>query len=104
MKDRIQLLIDIIFDESAREDEVDDAIMYLGDFNEPRVLDALVKFAKNPGRKDFSLDVCGESIAKIWVKNKSIDRSVFLSLPKITRAEILGYFSVADPESLKLVT
>jgi hypothetical protein len=103
MKDRVQQLIDILFDESSRVDEVDDAIMDLGNFNDQRALMALIAFAKNPGTNAFSLDVCGESIAKIWAKTGLYDRDLFLSFPSETRHEIIGYMRVKDPSILNFL-
>ena len=68
MPDRIDLLIETLFDKSAREDERDDAAMDLGSYNDDRALNALTQIGSNPKDDYMILDSCGESIAEIMLQ------------------------------------
>ena len=47
MKDQVDYLIEILRDSEARYDEKEDAMMYLGDINNDKALDALIHFSLN---------------------------------------------------------
>ena len=48
MFDKVDFHVNILLDVRAREDERDDAAMDLGQFNDDRVLTALLQIASNP--------------------------------------------------------
>lgn len=77
MKDKIDLLIEILFDPSASIAERDDAGMDLGDFDDDRALKALSSFVLNHNAEPSIMDVCGESLAQIWVKRNQFDKDVY---------------------------
>jgi HEAT repeat protein len=87
MTDRVDLLVDILYDKEARFDEKDDAIMCLGEINNDRALNALIKFSQEsrivsyPIENDMLLDSCGESIAQIWMERNQVDMNVFKTFP-----------------------
>lgn len=82
-KDNISLLIEILFDRNAREDERHDAAMDIGNYNDDRVLNALTIIASNPKEEDVILDAAGESIAKIFVKRGLLDNEIINKLTPI---------------------
>ncbi len=73
MLDKVDLLISLSFDHTAREDERHDATMDIGNYTDVHALNALIKIASNPNENQFILDACGESIAQIWVKHNQFD-------------------------------
>lgn len=73
MSDEVDLLIQILFDVTAREDEKHDAIMDIGKFDDDRALNALLQIAENPNENTTILDACGESIVQIWIKRNQFD-------------------------------
>ncbi|CDR35008.1 hypothetical protein [Criblamydia sequanensis] len=90
MADRIDYLIEIIFDETAREDEIHDAIMDLGNFDDDKALNALLKVASS-NRNEFLLDACGESIIEIWIRKNQFDFLVYSRFPAAVRNAIQMY-------------
>lgn len=100
MEYNIKALIEILFDPEARDDEKDDAIMYLGESNDNTALESLIRFALNNQSKKFLMDTCGESIAKIWVARNNFDPKVFNQLPHITKYEAEAYIKASRPEWL----
>ncbi len=63
MKDRTQLLIDILLDKSAREDERSDAAIDLREYKDLRALTALVTAAARPDEEDDIvglIHLCGQ--------------------------------------------
>ncbi len=74
MRDRVELLVDILLDSKARDDERDDAALDLGQFDDDRALNALIQIATDKSlQEDFFIDVCGESIANILIKRDDSD-------------------------------
>src|SRR3989339_1677488 len=99
MKDRIQLLIEILLDRTASLDERDDAAMDLGECNDLRALSALVKIASKPSVNDHHiLDVCGESIARILVKQNDLRNDFIDELPHKIKEEVLLLVKSKKPE------
>ena len=62
MKDQVQLLIDVLLDKTAREDERGDAAIDLRVHKDVRALDALTKIASDPNEDDVIIDNCAESL------------------------------------------
>lgn len=110
MTNQTKLLIEILFNISARTDERDDAAIYLGEIADSEALKALIKYATenyeipydNPNDKAMLRSTCGESIAQIWLKNGVFNQNVFNSLAKEAQREIYGAFQVIRPDLLKL--
>jgi HEAT repeat protein len=77
MADKVELLVNILLDKTAREDERDDAAMYLGEYPDTRALDALIQVASDPS-EDFSIvDNCAVSIGDIYMKLNTFDENSF---------------------------
>lgn len=100
MKDKVDLLIQLLFDSSASISDRDDAAIDLGNFDDDRVLNALISFATNSEVEDSIMDVCGESIARIWVKRKQFDAEAYKKLHPYAKHEAQGYIKENSPEWL----
>jgi HEAT repeat protein len=104
MKTQIELLIDILFDESESTDVRDDAAIYLGDHDENEAIQALLRFA----HKDFKVPqgdlaikyTCGESIGNIWLRQGIFDRDVYNQLSTEAKQEIRNLFKLRRPDLL----
>jgi hypothetical protein len=100
--DKIKLLIDILLDINARVDERDDAAIDLGKYgNDDRALNALLSIALNPDEEPFIMDVCGESIAQIWVKRNHFDSDLYKKMTPIAQHELYKYVKATKPEWIK---
>jgi hypothetical protein len=103
MTDQVDLLIAILFDNEAREDERHDAAMDIGDFDDHRALNALMKIAANPAENEIILDACGESLAQIWVKRNFFDIKAYNQLQPQAQHVAKAYIKTNRPEWLKLL-
>ena len=104
MLDRVDLLINILCDQTAREDERHDAAMDLREFDDDRALNILLEVASNPTEENIILDACGESIAEIWVKRSYFDLNMYNKIEPIARRELYRYIKGHKPEWIKLYT
>ena len=100
MSDKVQGLIEILFDKTAREDERDDAAMYLGKYDDDRALNALALMASHSNNDFTVLDSCGESIAEILVKRNEYRRDIMTNLVPIARRSAEGFIKYHKPEWL----
>ncbi len=95
----IDNFIEILFDNSAREDERDDAAMYLGEYNDDRALKALITMVLEPHEIEFIIIAsCGESIAQIWVNRNYFNLDIYKKMDPVARREVYGYIADAKPE------
>jgi len=99
--DRVEMLIRVLLDKDAPIGDRDDAAMDLGQYNDQRALNALLKIATNPNEDSFIFDVCGESIASLWVKRDSFDLDSYQKLMPPAKRECYGYIEVNKPEWIK---
>ena len=84
-RERLDLLIETLFDNAAREDERHDAAMYLGSFDDDKALNALSKIASNPNEDTIVLDAAGESIAKILVNRNDFRKDIVDKLTPVAK-------------------
>ena len=84
-------LISVLLDKTASEAERDDAAMDLGLFPEHQALEALIQIALDPSQDEDLGDVCGESIARIWVSLDQMDLEVFNNLAKASKREAFDF-------------
>ncbi len=96
--DQIDLLIDILFDKNADLAERDDAAMYLGEYDDDRALAALIKICLDKNEEEFIFDVCGESVASIWVKRDHFDPNIYKEMVPTARHEAYWYIQSMKPE------
>lgn len=97
MMDKVERLINILLDNTARENERDDAAMDLGMFNDDRALAALLQVASNPHENKMILDSCGVSIGEILIKKEQYDLAVLDQLAPI--AKEAAYFFIEEAKS-----
>lgn len=101
MNDRINLLANILLDDTARDDERDDAALILGQFDDDTALNALMKIATNSLLQDaYFQDVCGESIANILItrNNISLFKECVAQLTPIAKHAANAFMHVEKPE------
>ena len=75
--------------------------MYIGNFNDNRALNALLKIASNSEENQIILDACGESIAQIWVKRNFFDIGAYNKLQPVAQYEAKMYIKMNKPEWFK---
>lgn len=98
MKDKVQLLINILLDKEGRDDERQDAAMYLGNHAVPKALDALITIASDPNEDDVLVDDCSQSIGEIFIALNHFDENSFNAL--IPFAQRMTFFRImgTNPE------
>lgn len=90
MDDKSKRLLDILFDNSARVDERDDAAIDLAKYHTIEVLERLIDFACKPEESNLILASVGESIGEIMIAINKFDSSSIQSLTPIARKEALS--------------
>lgn len=98
MPDKVDLLINALLDDTAREDEKDDAAMYLGEYDDDRVINALILKGKDLNENDIVLNSCGESLGIIWVRRNFFDFETYYTLTGTTRFGIYFVTKSEKPE------
>ncbi|MBF8262369.1 MAG: hypothetical protein HW387_34 [Parachlamydiales bacterium] len=101
MKDRVQLLIDILFDLTAREDEREDAIMYLGESKDLRALTALLKIASDPNNDDLLVGDCAESIGELCVSMSCFEAESFKQMVPFAQKTVFRIIMARNPNLIK---
>lgn len=99
----VDLLIQILLDSSASLSERDDAAIDLGNFEDEKALNALIAFATNHKEEESIMDVCGESIAKIWVKRDQFNPDIFKNLHPYAQHEAQMYITINKPQWLNRI-
>lgn len=99
MTSNIDLLIELLFNNEAREDEKEDAAMYLGKYKEEKVLKALLKVVSNPNENFSIIDSAAESIGKIWVELGKFNKAQFESFPPLAQ-RVIFYYVMEHKESI----
>ncbi len=98
MKDQIELLINILLDKTAREDERDDAAIDLGRYLDLRALNALIKIASDPTEDKFIMDNCAESIGEICIGLDWFDPIQFDSLIPVVQRIVFHQIMASKPD------
>jgi hypothetical protein len=98
MKDRVDALIKLLFDNDASITERDEAATSLGEFPDIRVIKALLLKAKDLNEDGLVLNSCGESIGIIWAKQNFFDDRGYRALPRIVRYGIYVVIKSRKPE------
>jgi hypothetical protein len=98
MSNKVQLLIDILLDPTAREDEKDDAAMDLGDYDDDKALDVLLRVVSDSEGQGIVAASCGESIARILVRKNEFRSDILKSLRGVAKTEADGYIRVEKPD------
>ena len=103
MSDKVAFLINVLLDDTAREDEKDDAAMDLGKYDDDRALTVLSQVASNPNENAMVQDSCGESIAKILLRRGLYNRDIIDTLTPIAKDAVYSYIKTVKPEWLGFV-
>lgn len=99
--DKIDQLVKILLDSNARIDERDDAAIDLGKYNDDRALNALLSIVLNPNSEPSIMDVCGESIAEIWLRRNYFDADLYQKMVPAARCEVYRHIEGVKPEWIK---
>jgi hypothetical protein len=103
MLDKVDLLINILLDDTAREDEKDDAAMDLGKYDDDRALVALSQVGSNPNEDAMVQDSCGESIAEILVTRGRYNKDMIDKLTPVAKDAAYSYIKATKPEWLNML-
>ena len=98
MSDEVKMLIDILFDPSARDDERHDAAMDIGKYNDERALKALLQIGSNPIEDIIILDACGESVAEILVNRDEFRKDALEKLTPIAKKTAYAFIKEHKPQ------
>jgi hypothetical protein len=101
MKNKMQLLIEILLDKNAREDERDDAAIDLRLYKDIRALEALTKVASDPTENTILIDGCAESIGEICVGLNFFDEESFGKLHPLAQDRVFHYINHHKPTLIK---
>jgi hypothetical protein len=88
MKTQAQLLAEILLDDTASPFDKDDAAMDLDFFDEDIALQTLLKITTGEIADPAIVDVCGESIAQIWLRKNQFDLKTYQRLLPVARREV----------------
>jgi hypothetical protein len=98
MKDNVQLLIDILLDKTAREDERDDAAIDLRIYKDVRALKALIEIASDPNEDDTIVNNCAESIGEICVAMHLFSEDSFNKMIPFAQKIVFNFIMAYKPE------
>ena len=98
MKDRVDALIKLLFDNGASITERDEAATSLAEFSDIRTITALLAKAKDSKENALVLNSCGESLGIIWVKQSVFDEKAYRDLPGTVRYGVYVVIKSRKPE------
>jgi hypothetical protein len=101
MKDRVNVLIKLLFDNSASITERDEAATILGEFSDARAIRALLSKAKDLNENELVLNSCGESLGAIWAKQNFFDEEAYHALLGTARYGVYVVIKHRKPEWLE---
>jgi hypothetical protein len=96
-EERAVLLVGILDDPTAREDEQYDAAMYMEDFPGPLVESCLIRTVRAEDFSSVLAQHCAASLAGIWAQQDRIDRDFFAELHGPASREVLGILGARAP-------
>lgn len=102
MEDRIETLLEILFDKSAREDEREDAAMCLYDYDDPKVINAFFKIGQDETELHTLREAVGEGIGEIWARNNIYNLEKLNFLTAISREIAISIIKLKNPKLLKM--
>ncbi|MEV6839075.1 hypothetical protein AB0N17_31980 [Streptomyces sp. NPDC051133] len=101
-EERAVLLVGILDDPAAREDEKDDAAMYLEDFSGPLVESGLIRTIRAEGFTSVLAQQCAESLGGIWARTGHADPAFMAELRGPAKDEVFGILGIRAPHLLPL--
>ncbi|HAB99541.1 MAG TPA: hypothetical protein DCE71_06955 [Parachlamydiales bacterium] len=96
----MRLLIDILLDKTAREDERSDAAIDLRMYYDLEALNALAKIASDPSEDDLILDNCAESIGEICIGMNYFSEDLFRKMTTFAQRIVFNSIVCRNPEIL----
>ena len=90
-------LIEVLLDVMASEADRDDAAMDLAAYDEPEVEEALIRMGVDPSTPNSVAASCGESLAEIWIRKKSLNLDALKRLQGEACHEAMGLIRVREP-------
>ena len=93
-------LVKILLDATASISERDDAAMDLSVYDSKDVLNALLKVGSDEDTDNIILSSVGESLAEIWLRNKSFNSQQYLNLCEETRYSVKENMADKFPSGL----
>lgn len=89
--DQATALIEILLDKTASDADRDDAAIDLGDISDDEEVEvALLTVAIDEGTDEMIRASCGESLARIWVRQNQVSREKLALLTGIALEEAVG--------------
>ena len=92
-----QGLIEVLLDVTAAEADRDDAAMDLAAYDEPEVEEALIRVGADSSTPNSVAASCGESLAEIWIRNKTLNLDALKRLQGEACTEAIGLILVREP-------
>ena len=92
-----QGLIEVLLDVTAAEADRDDAAMDLAAYDEPEVEDALIHVGADASTPSSVAASCGESLAEIWLRKKTLNLDVLKLLKGEAWNEATGLIRAREP-------
>ncbi|WP_068469661.1 hypothetical protein [Candidatus Protochlamydia phocaeensis] len=99
-ENKLNCLVKTLLDKTASISERDDAAIDLGNFDNDQALNALLTVASDLKEEYSIMDVCGESIAQIWVKRNQLDLVSYKNLHPNAQYEAKMYIKINKPDWL----
>lgn len=85
-----ETLKSVIYNDTSRDDEIDDAVMDLSKFDDEEVIQILMKVANDASFDQMIRASAGESLADIWIRRSIIDYRQLGNLTEIALKEALA--------------
>lgn len=98
-----QSYIEGLLDQRLGWDVRDDYAIYLIEFDEPEVEEALFRVASNPDESDDLAESCGEAVAEIWCRKGALKVDALRKLKRAALVEAVGIIGARKPEWLPVL-
>ncbi|WP_330301724.1 MULTISPECIES: hypothetical protein [unclassified Streptomyces] len=99
-EERAVLLVRLIEDPTAREDEQDDAASALEFLSGPFVEAALIRAIRAGDFRSDLAQSCAESLAGIWAREGHVDPAFLAELRSLAKDEVFGILGIRAPRLL----
>ncbi|MCX4767905.1 hypothetical protein OG562_44615 [Streptomyces sp. NBC_01275] len=99
-EERAVLLVGILDDPAAREDEKSDAAMDLEFFSGPLVESCLIRIIRAEGFTSVLAQECAESLGGIWARTGRVDLAFMAELRGAAKDEVFGILGARAPHLL----
>jgi len=89
MEKNVEILIDIVFSDTASISDKDDAVMFLGEIGDNKKAEmALISIASDKSQPSILAASAGEALSLIWKSRGHIDKTIFENLVPEAKAEV----------------